>query len=169
MTDGAGERLPQNLPIVFQQKTKDIWVVLALGVALLAGGIWMTFDSATLISVFGLFHVTRAFIGWPVALLGAVIVLFAVNALARGLPRLELRAEGIVLRGRLGGVTRVCWDEVERVDVQHMETMGAPNVAGAVTFDSVAIVTTDGRKVPISELGPADEMREAIMRRSAPH
>jgi hypothetical protein len=32
-----------------------------------------------------------------------------------------------------------------------METMGAPNVAGTVTFDSVAIVLTDGRKVPISE------------------
>jgi hypothetical protein len=44
-----------------------------------------------------------------------------------------------------------------------METMGVPNVAGTVTFDSVAIVTTDGRKVPISELGPAEEMREKIM------
>jgi hypothetical protein len=60
-------------------------------------------------------------------------------------------------------VTRVRWDEVERVDVQHMETMGAPNVAGTVTFDSVAIITTDGRKVPISELGPAEEMQEKIM------
>jgi hypothetical protein len=163
MTDGAGERLPQNLPIVFQQKTKDIWVVLAIGLALLAGGIWMTFDSATLVSVFGLFHVPRSWIGWPVALLGAVIVLFAVNALARGLPRLELRAEGIVLRRRFGRVIRVAWNEIERVDIQHMETMGAPNVAGTVTFDSVAIVTTDGRKVAISELGPAEEMREAIM------
>jgi hypothetical protein len=47
-----------------------------------------------------------------------------------------------------------------------METMGAPNVQGAVTFDSVAIVTTDGRKVPIGELAPAEEMREAIMRGS---
>jgi hypothetical protein len=45
-----------------------------------------------------------------------------------------------------------------------METTGAPNVAGMVTFDSVAIVTTDGREVPISELGPAEEMRETIMR-----
>jgi hypothetical protein len=45
-----------------------------------------------------------------------------------------------------------------------METMGAPNVAGTVTFDSVTIVTADGRKVPISELGPAEEMREEIMR-----
>jgi hypothetical protein len=47
-----------------------------------------------------------------------------------------------------------------------METMGAPNVAGTVTFDSAAIITTDGRKVPISELGTAEEMREAIMRSS---
>lgn len=39
----------------------------------------------------------------------------------------------------------------------------APNVAGMVTFDSVAIITTDGGKVPISALGPAEEMREAIM------
>jgi hypothetical protein len=31
--------------------------------------------------------------------------------------------------------------------------------AGAVTFDSAAIVLTDGRKVAISELGPAEEMR----------
>jgi hypothetical protein len=160
MTDEAGERLP----IIFQQKTKDVWVVLAIGLAMLAVGIWMTFDSATLISVFGLFHVTRPVAGWPMAALGLAIVLMAANAIARGLPRLELREEGIVLRGRLGGVTRVRWDEVERVDVQHMETMGAPNVAGTVTFDSVAIVLTDGRKVPISELGPAEEMREAIMR-----
>jgi hypothetical protein len=124
----------------------------------------MTFDSATLISVFGLFRVPRAWIGWPVALLGFVVVVVGVNAIARGLPRLELREEGIVLINRLGGTTRVRWDEVERVDVQHMETMGAPNVAGTVTFDSVAIITTDGRKVAISELGPAEEMREKIMR-----
>jgi hypothetical protein len=45
-----------------------------------------------------------------------------------------------------------------------METAGAPNAAGTVTFDSVAIVTTDGRKIAISELGPAEEMREEIMR-----
>jgi hypothetical protein len=32
-----------------------------------------------------------------------------------------------------------------------------------VTFDSVAIVLTDGRKVAISELGPAEEMRRQIM------
>jgi hypothetical protein len=164
MTDGAGERLPQSLPIVFQQKTKDIWVVLAIGLALLVVGIWMTFDRATVVSVFGLFHVARAMIGWPVALLGAVIVLFAGNALARGLPRLELREESIVLKKRFGGTVRVAWNEVARVDVQRMETMGAPNVAGTVTFDSVAIITTDGRKVAISELGPAEEMREAIMR-----
>jgi hypothetical protein len=53
-----------------------------------------------------------------------------------------------------------------------METMGAPSMsgrglrragAGTVTFNSVAIITTDGRKVPISELGPAEEMRETIM------
>jgi hypothetical protein len=37
-------------------------------------------------------------------------------------------------------------------------------VAGTVTFDSVATVTTDGRKMPISELAPAEEMREKIMR-----
>jgi hypothetical protein len=98
-----------------------------------------------------------------VALLGLVIVLFAANAIARGLPKLELREEGIVLTNRLGGVTRVAWHEVERVDIQHMETMGAPNVAGTVTFDSVAIITTDGRKVAISELGPAEEMRREIM------
>jgi hypothetical protein len=151
-------------PIVFKQKPRDAWVVLAIGGAMLASGIWMTFDHATLVSVLGLFYVARAIIGWAVALLGLVIVLFAANAIARGLPRLELREEGIVVRGRLGGATRIAWREVERVDVQHMETMGAPNVAGAVTFDSVAIVTTDGRKVPISELGPAEEMREAIMR-----
>jgi hypothetical protein len=151
-------------PIVFRQKPRDAWIVLALGVALLAAGIWMTFDSATLISVFGLFHVARPVVGWPMAALGLVVVLMAVNALARGLPRLELRAEGIVLLNRLGGATRVRWDEVERVDVQRMETMGAPNVSGTVTFDSVAIVLTDGRKVAISELGPAEEMREKIMR-----
>jgi hypothetical protein len=67
---------------------------------------------------------------------------------------------------------RMAWNEVARVDVQRMETMGAPSMsgrglrragAGTVTFDSVAIITTDGRKVPISELGPAEEMRDAIM------
>jgi hypothetical protein len=57
----------------------------------------------------------------------------------------------------------VAWSKIERVDVQRMETIGAPNVSGTVTFDSVAIITTDGRKVPISELGPAEEMREKIM------
>jgi hypothetical protein len=55
-----------------------------------------------------------------------------------------------------------------------METAGAPSMsgrglrragAGTVTFDSVTIVTTDGRKLPISELGPAEEMREEIMGR----
>jgi hypothetical protein len=152
-----------ELPIVFAPKPGGVRIVLLIGVAMLATGIWMMFDSATLISVFGLFHVARPAIGWPMALLGLVVALMAVNALARGLPRLELREEGIVLRGRFGGVTRVRWDEVERVDVQHMETMGAPNVAGTMTFDSVAIVLTDGRKVAISELGPAEEMREEIM------
>jgi hypothetical protein len=137
--------------------------VLAIGAALLTCGIWMTFDSATLISVFGLFHVARPIVGWPMAALGLVVVLMAGNALAHGLPRLELREEGIVVRGRFGGTTRIAWREVERVDVQHMETMGAPNVAGTVTFDSVAIITTNGRKVAISELGPAEEMREEIM------
>jgi hypothetical protein len=161
MTDGAGERLP----IIFAPKRSDIWVVLAFGVAMLAAGVWMTFDSATLVSVFGLFHAPRAMIGWPVALLGFVVVAFAANALARDLPRLELREEGIVLKKRFGGTVRVAWNEVARVDIQHMETMGAPNVAGTVTFDSVAIVLTDGRKVPISELGPAEEMREKIMRK----
>jgi hypothetical protein len=160
MTDDA----PQGLPIVFAPKRNDVWVVLALGVAMLAAGVWMTFDSATLVSVFGLFHVARAIIGWPVALLGLVIVLLAINAIVRGLPRLELREEGIVLRKRFGGTVRVAWNDVARVDIQRMETMGAPNVAGTVTFDSVAIVLTDGRKVAISELGPAEEMREKIMR-----
>jgi hypothetical protein len=158
--------MPEHLPIVFAPKRNDVWVVLAIGLALLVIGIWMTFDSATLVSVFGLFHAPRAMIGWPVALLGAVIVLFAGNALARGLPRLELREEGIVLRKRLGSAVRVAWNEVERVDVQRMETMGAPSMsgrglrrasAGTVTFDSVAIITTDGRKVPISELGSAGD------------
>jgi hypothetical protein len=152
-----------QLPIVFAPKRNDVWVVLAIGLALLVIGIWMTFDRATLVSVFGLFHAPRSVIGWPVALLGAVVVLFAGNALARGLPRLELREEGMVLRRRVGRVIRVAWHEVARVDIQRMETMGAPNVAGTVTFDSVAIVLTDGRKVPISELGPAEEMREKIM------
>jgi hypothetical protein len=151
-------------PIVFAPKPGGVWIVLALGVALLACGIWMTFDSATLVSVFGLFRAPRAWIGWPMALLGLVVVLMAVNALARGLPRLELREEGIVLRGRFGGTTRIAWREIERVDVQHMETMGAPNVAGTVTFDSVAIILTDGRKAAISELGQAEEMRREIMR-----
>jgi hypothetical protein len=161
----VADQLPQErLPIVFAPKRNDVWVVLAIGLALLVIGIWMTFDRATLVSVLGLFHAPRAIIGWPVALLGAVIVLFAGNALARGLPRLELREEGIVLKKRFGGTVRVAWNEVARVDVQRMETMGAPNVAGTVTFDSVTIVTADGRKVPISELGPAEEMREAIMR-----
>jgi hypothetical protein len=132
---------------------------------MLAGGIAMAFDTATLVSVFGLFHVARPIVGWPMAALGLAVALMAGNALARGLPRLELREEGIVLINRLGGVTRVRWDEVERVDVQHMETMGAPNVMGTVTFDSVAIVLTDGRKVAISELGPAEEMRREIMGR----
>jgi hypothetical protein len=59
-----------------------------------------------------------------------------------------------------------------RVDIQRMETMGAPSMsgrgspragAGTVTFDSVAIITADGRKVPIGELGPAEEMREKII------
>jgi hypothetical protein len=45
-----------------------------------------------------------------------------------------------------------------------METMDAPNVAGTVTFDSVAIIATDDRKVAISGLGSAEEMREKIMR-----
>src|ERR1044071_8417991 len=121
--------MSDRLPIVFAPKRNDTWVVLALGVAMLAVGIWMTFDSATLISVFGLFHVPRAWIGWPVALLGLILVPLAVNALARGLPRLELREEGIVLRKRVGGAIRVAWNEVARVDVQKMETMGAPNVA----------------------------------------
>jgi hypothetical protein len=160
---GTGGRLP----IVFAQKKKDIWIVLAIALGMLAGGIAMAIDTATLVSVFGLVRVTRPVIGWPLAALGLAIVLMAVNALARGLPRLELREEGIVVRGRFGGVTRVRWDEVERVDVQHMETMNAPNVAGTVTFDSVAIVTTDGRKVAISELGPAEEMQREIMQGSA--
>jgi hypothetical protein len=160
MTSEAGERLP----IIFQQNKKDTWIVLAIGAALLAVGIAMTFDSATLISVFGLFHAPRAWIGWPVTLLGLVMAMVALNAIVRGLPRLELREEDIVLTNRLGGVTRVAWNEVARVDVRHMETMGAPNVAGTVTFDSVAIITTDGRKVAISELGPAEEMRKEIMR-----
>jgi hypothetical protein len=155
--------MSERLPIVFAQKKKDIWIVLAIGLGMLAGGIAMTFDTATLVSVFGLFRVTRSGVGWPLAALGLVVVAMAVNARARGLPRLELREEGIVLRKRLGGVTRVRWDEVARVDVQHMERMGAPNVAGTVTFDSVAIILTDGRKVAISELGPTEEMREAIM------
>jgi hypothetical protein len=157
---GAGDKLP----IVFAPKPGGVWIVLAIGVAMLVLGIWMTFDSATLISVFGLFHVARPVVGWPMALFGLVVALMAVNALARGLPRLELREEGIVLRGRFGGTTRIAWREVERVDVAHMETMGAPNAAGTVTFDSVAIVLTDGRKVAISELGPAEEMRREIMR-----
>lgn len=67
---------------------------------------------------------------------------------------------------------RVAWNEVARVDVARMETMGAPSMsgrglrragAGTVTFDSVAIITTDGGKMAISELGPAEEMREKIM------
>jgi hypothetical protein len=158
MTEAGG-----RLPIVFAPRRSDTWVVLAIGTAMLAAGIWMTVDGATLVSVFGLFHLPRSWIGWPVALLGLILVPLAVNALARGLPRLELRAEGIVLRKRLGAAVHVKWDEVARVDVQKMETMGAPSVAGTVTFDSVAIVLTDGRKVAISELGPAEEMREAIM------
>lgn len=45
--------------------------------------------------------------------------------------------------------------------------MYAPNVAGTMTFDSVAIVTTDGRKMPISELGPAEEMRGDLRERTS--
>jgi hypothetical protein len=156
--------MPEQLPIIFAPARRDTWVVLAIGVAMLAAGVAMSFDSATLVSVFGLVHVPRSWIGWPVALLGLILVPLAINALTRGLPRLELREEGIVLRKRVGAAIHVAWHEVARVDIQHMETAGAPNVAGTVTFDSVAIITTDGRNIAISELGPAEEMREKIMR-----
>jgi hypothetical protein len=159
------DKLPQDqLPIVFAPARRDTWVVLALGVAMLAGGIAMSFDSSTLVSVFGLFHAPRSVVGWLVALPGLVMVALAVNALARGLPRLELTESGLILRNRLGGVTRVAWREVERVDVQHFERDARGERLGKMTFDSVAIVLTDGRKLPISELGPAEEMRDAIMR-----
>jgi len=154
----------EGLPIIFAPHRRDTWVVLALGLAMLIAGIAMSFDSATLVSVFGLFRVPRSGIGWLVALPGLVMVPLAINALARGLPRLELREEGIVLRRRVGGAIRVAWNEVAHVDVQRMETTGALNVAGSVKIESVAIITTNGRKVPISELGPTEEMREAIER-----
>lgn len=156
--------MKDQLPIVFQPARRDTVIVLALGVAMLLGGVAMTFDSATLVSVFGLFRVARSVVGWLVALPGLVIMPLAVNALARGLPRLELTESGLILRNRLGGVTRVAWREVERVDVQHFERDASGERLGKMTFDSVAIVLTDGRKLPISELGPAEEMREKIMR-----
>ena len=145
------------LPMVFAPARRDTWVVLVIGGAMLAGGVAMSFDSATLVSVFGLFHAPRSALGWLVALPGLVMAPLAMNALVRGLPRLELREEGIVLRRRVGAAIRVQWREVERVDIE-------PFRAGDMTSDKVTLVTTDGRKIQISELGPAAEMRDAIMR-----
>lgn len=156
--------MSDQLPIVFAPARRDTWVVLALGLAMLVAGIAMIFDSAILVSVFGLFRVPRPWIGGPMVLFGLVVVPLAVNALARGLPRLELTEGGLILRNRLGGVTRVAWREVERVDVQHFERDASGERLGKMTFDSVAVVLTDGRKLPISELGPAEQMREEIMR-----
>jgi hypothetical protein len=159
------DKLPQDQrPIVFAPARRDTWVVLALGGAMLVGGIAMSFDSATSVSVFGLFHAPRSVVGWLVALPGLVMVAIAANALARGLPRLELTESGLTLRNRLGGVTRVPWREVERVEVEHFERDANGERLGKMTFDSVAIVLTDGRKIAISELGPAGAMRDAIMR-----
>jgi len=55
------------------------------------------------------------------------------------------------------------WREVERVDVQRL---GAPSTQelGTVKFESVAIVTTDGCKIAVSELTLAELMRDTIMR-----
>jgi len=157
--DQTGDRLP----IIFQQKKKDIWIVMAIGAAMLVVGTAMALDSAVLVSVFGLFRAPRSTIGWIVALAGVVIALAALDSIIRGLPRLELREEGIVLKKRFGGVTRIQWREVERVDVQRKfvpKTRGL----GTEVFENVVITTTRGGKVAISEMAPAAEMRETIMR-----
>ncbi len=157
-------RPKEKLPIVFKQSPGNALLVLALGLAMLGGGILMSLDDSTLVPVFGLFRVPRPAIGWLVALPGLVAVLTILNALLRGRPRLELTEHGIVLKRMLGGETRVPWRDVERVEIKHMETMGNPGVLGRVKFDSVAIIATDGRRVPISELAPAEVMRDTIMR-----
>jgi hypothetical protein len=154
-------------PIIFRASLRSRLVALAIGCALLVVGIAMIGDDSGSSLGRGLTHLRAPAVGWPVAGLGAIVVLAGLIALRRGCPSLELHADGIVYHRCLQGVTRIPWSELDRAEIKRTS---APSSSGEdIKLDGVILVTTSGRRIWIAPVGPPAEVQAALMRMAAQH
>lgn len=150
-----------RLPIVFKGSAGSRLAVLALGVAISAGGIMMIFDQSGRL-VGGLRPSTA---GWIVSGIGLVIVVLLLVSLARGCPMLELTETGIVYSRCLQGVTSMAWSEFDRAEIQRVSV---PRSTGDdMELEGLVVFAVDGRKIELVPIAPVGEMHGAIMRVAA--
>lgn len=134
-----------SLPIVLAGRPRDKLIVLALGLVLLVGGMFMILDRDG-----GLLRggARPSDVGWLVSAVGGIFAVLALLALARVCPRLELHRDGILYRRCLRGVTRIAWSEFDRAEV--LPVRRPRTIGGDIILDCVKLVTTDGRQVVVS-------------------
>jgi hypothetical protein len=159
-----------ELPLVYRPGKGTSLVMLAFGVACLALGV-MVIAKASSLSVGELAgsyaaltgpRTSETVAGWGFIVLGLVLAPLSLITLLRGLPKLELAAEGIAATGRFGGVRRWAWADIARIEVK---TIASPRAAARGTgIEQLVLVMRDGREVGLVVPGDVGEVK-AMMER----
>lgn len=142
---------PLALPVILKLKPYKKLGALALGLFIAGTGIFMMFDDS---------GSTAGMRGWLVAGIGAVLASLTLLSLANRCPLLELTRDGIVYTRCLQGTLRLAWSELDRVEINR--TSVPSSTGGWYKLDSVTLITTEGRKITLTALAPAEEMRAMI-------
>jgi hypothetical protein len=166
-----------QLPLVYRPGRGTALVMLAFGVVCLVLGV-MVIAKASSLSVGELAgsyaaltgsHTSEVVAGWGFLLLGVVLAPFSLITLLRGLPKLELTADGIAATGRFGGVRRWAWADIARIEVK---TSASPRAAARGTgIEQLVLVMRDGREVGLvvpGDVGTVREMMERVRGRASP-
>ncbi|MGE0289702.1 MAG: hypothetical protein AB7P16_25725 [Bradyrhizobium sp.] len=153
-------------PLIFKTTGRNRSIALALGAALCIGGMLMIMDDSGSLLGYGLSPRLRpSTAGWMVLGLGVIVVAAVFLGLLRDCPVLELSKHGIVYTRCLQGVTRIAWSEFDRVEVTRVIV---PSSSGSdVELENIFVITTDGRRIAVAPVAPAEELRDAVARLAA--
>ena len=159
-----------QLPIVYRPGPRGALTMLAIGAMFFSLGLYAIIeDSHQLVGPAGAIKHARApswLIGWLAAAFGLLLTGVGWLSFQRGLPRLELTAEGIVATGRLGRVRRYAWGDIERVEVKRYERSSP---LGDASVETLVLAMKRGGEVGLVVPGSAEEVRKTIERMKAGH
>lgn len=159
--------MTSDLPsVVFRASPRSRLIAAALGSVLTISGLFMIMDQGGTLLGYAFSPRLRASqAGWLVAGLGVIVFGAGLLGYLRGCPTLELGADGIIYTRCLQGVTRIAWSDFDHVEIKRTT---APSTSGRdIELEGVIVTTTDGRRIGIAPIAPADELHGAIERAAA--